>query len=263
MKAYSFHLVSNSSWPLTTSISVLSFLLGNLLLIQNKLGGELLTLCSLIGLSLSLIFWFYDIIIEGTFIGDHTTQVQNSLNIGFILFVISEICVFFSLFYSYFFHSLVPSIELGSLWPPIGIITLDSYSVPLLNTLILLISGFTITASHNFILSPNMTNSFYRGRTYLLITLILGILFTALQGFEYWNAPFTITDSIFGSSFFILTGCHALHILVGTTLLIISLIRYSLSHFSSSHHMLFSFSAIYWHFLDLFWLLIFFALYIY
>lgn len=255
--AYSYHLVTNSPWPLTTSISVFSLLLGNILCFQNKIGGiELITL-SLIGLIYSSYYWLKDIVIEGTYRGEHTKKVQQGLNIGFILFVVSEVCVFFGLFFAYFYNALVPAIEVGGLWPPIGITTLDYKAVPLFNTIILLCSGFSITACHNYILNKDYSKSFY----YLFITILLGVVFIYFQYVEYFSSFFTISDSVFGSSFFLLTGCHGLHIIIGTTFLFFTLLRLALSHFSNHHHLQFTAAAIYWHFLDAVWLILYFVLY--
>lgn len=264
--AFSYHLVSNSPWPITTAITILSLILGNILNFQNqkiiilnelKIDGIELIILSLIGLTFSCYYWFKDIIIEGTYVGEHTEKVQKGLNLGFILFVISEICVFFGLFFSYFYNALVPAIEVGGLWPPVGIITLDYKAVPLLNTLILLSSGFSITACHNYILNRDFSKSF----VYLLITIILGLIFIFFQYIEYYSSAFTISDSVFGSSFFILTGTHGLHIIIGTIFLILTLIRLGLSHYTNFHHIQFSAAAIYWHFLDAVWLVLYFVLY--
>lgn len=205
--AYSYHLVTNSPWPLTMSISILSLLLGNILTYQNKIGGIELIILSILGLIYSSYYWAKDIVIEGTYRGEHTEKVQKGLNLGFILFVVSEICVFFGLFFAYFYNALVPAIEVGGLWPPIGITTLDYKAVPLLNTLILLSSGFSITACHNYIINRDYSKSYF----YLLITILLGLIFIFFQYVEYYSSFFTISDSVFGSSFFLLTGCHGLH----------------------------------------------------
>lgn len=205
--AYSYHLVTNSPWPLTLAISIFSLLLGNILAFQSKIGSNELIIFSILGIVYSSYYWLKDIVIEGTYRGEHTEKVQKGLNLGFILFVGSEVCVFFGLFFAYFYNALVPAIEVGGLWPPIGIITLDYKAVPLLNTLILLSSGFSITACHNYIINRNFSKSFF----YLLITILLGLIFIFFQYFEYYSSFFTIADSVFGSSFFILTGCHGLH----------------------------------------------------
>jgi cytochrome c oxidase subunit 3 len=264
--AYSYHLVSNSSWPLTTAITLFSLLLGNILWFHNytllvigelKIGGKELAIISIIGLIYSSYYWLKDIIIEGTYIGEHTEKVQKGLNLGFVLFVISEVCVFFGLFFAYFYNALVPAIEVGGTWPALGIITLDYKAIPLLNTLILLSSGFSITACHNYILNKDYSKSFF----YLFMTIIFGLIFIYFQYVEYFSSFFTISDSVFGSSFFILTGAHGMHIIIGTIFLIFTLLRLSLSHFTNFHHVQFSAAAIYWHFLDAVWLILYFVLY--
>ncbi|PJF20184.1 cytochrome c oxidase subunit 3 (mitochondrion) [Paramicrosporidium saccamoebae] len=255
--AFSYHLVTNSPWPLTAAFSIFSLLIGNILSFQNKIGGFELIILSTLSLIYSSTLWLKDIIIEGTYKGEHTEKVQQGLNLGFILFVVSEVCVFVGLFFAYFYNALVPAIEVGGLWPPIGITTLDYKAVPLLNTLILLTSGFSITACHNYIINKNYSKSFF----YLLITILLGLIFMYFQYFEYFHSFFTISDSVFGSSFFILTGCHGMHIIVGTTFLFFTLLRLAFSHFSNHHHLQFSAAAIYWHFLDAVWLILYFVLY--
>lgn len=256
-KAYSYHLVDNSIWPLSTSISLMSLLLGNVMLFHNKEYGLELTIISLLSIIYSTYYWFKDIIIEGVYKGEHTLRVQTGLNLGFILFVVSEICVFFGLFFAYFYNSLIPSIECGSLWPPIGIVTLDYTAIPLLNTLILLSSGFAITACHNYLLAGN---SYSKSLFYLIFTIFLGLIFIYFQYVEYFSSSFTISDSVYGSSFFLLTGCHGLHIIIGTTFLLFTLLRFS--HFTNNHHVQFSAASIYWHFLDAVWLVLYFILYI-
>lgn len=252
-----YHLVTNSPWPITTSISALSIAISLVLAMHNKEYGEYILIASLLSLVVSIIAWLQDITIEGTYRGEHTSRVQKGLTLGFILFVVSEVCVFLTLFFAYFYNSLVPSVEVGSVWPPIGIVTLDYKAVPLVNTLILLSSGFSITASHNYMLSKSYSSAFL----YLALTIGLGLGFSLLQYLEYSNTYFTISDSVYGSSFFLLTGCHALHILVGTTFLLVCLVRMALSHFTSSRHLLFTYAAIYWHMVDAVWLVLFVVVY--
>ena len=255
--AYSYHLVSNSPWPITTTISILSIIIGNTMCYQNKIGGGELVIIAILGLIYSIYYWSKDIIIEGTYKGEHTEKVQKGLNMGFILFVISEVFVFVGLFFAYFYNALVPAIEIGSIWPAIGIKTIEYKAIPLLNTIILLCSGFSITACHNFL----ELRDYKKSIKYLIITIILGIIFIYYQYIEYKNCSFTITDSVFGSSFFILTGCHGLHIIIGTIFLFLTLLRLRKSHFSNHHHIQFSSAAIYWHFLDAVWLCLYLILY--
>jgi len=159
--------------------------------------------------------------------------------------------ILFQFFFWAFFHArLSPDIELGISWPPTGISTFNPYHIPLLNTTILLSSGATVTWSHHSIIESNYKRAFNS----LLLTVILGIYFTSLQAFEYMEAPFRIRDRIFGTTFFVATGFHGLHVLIGTTFLAINLIRIYEGHLSNNHHFRFEAAAWYWHFVDVVWL---------
>ena len=171
--------------------------------------------------------------------------------------IISEILFFLSFFWAFFHRRLSPSIELGIIWPPIGIISFNPFQIPLLNTVILLTSGITITWAHHSIISRNYTQTTQR----LFFTVLLGIYFTILQAYEYIEAPFTIADSIYGSTFFIATGFHGPHVLIGTTFLIVCWLRHINFHFSSAHHFGFEAAAWYWHFIDIIWLFLYITFY--
>ena len=148
-------LVENSLWPATTAVSALSILLGTVMLFHMKIGGEELVILSLISLIISLYFWWKEVIIEGTYQGFHNQDVQNNLTLGFLLFVVSEALVFFSFFFAFFYNSLIPSVNVGGVWPPVGIETLDASAIPLLNTVILFMSGISVTASQHYIVAQN------------------------------------------------------------------------------------------------------------
>lgn len=275
-----YHIVTFSPWPLTTTLSLQSLILGIVFQIKEIEYGKEILLLSLFSLIYSIYHWSNNIITEGSFQGEHTKNIQKGLTLGFILFVISEICVFFALFFSYFYNALVPTLEVGGLWPPIGIKAMNWRGIPLENSFILLLSGVYITISYNFFQSRSFTTKTFQSiKNSLNYTLILGLTFLLLQVVEYFNSPFTISDSVFGSSFYILTGCHGVHIVIGISLLFLSLLRLPspLLHSSpfrtfssfltpfdsvSSNFLLFSFSAIYWHFLDAVWLVILLTLYI-
>ena len=198
----------------------------------------------------SMGLWFRDIVREGTFEGAHTHQVQEGLRLGMILFITSEVMFFFSFFWAYFSAALAPTVEMGSVFPPLGIEVFKPGDVPLLNTCILLLSGATVTWSHKAILAG------YRQEAIdgLALTVSLGALFTFFQGLEYLEALFTISDGIYGTTFFLLTGFHGLHVMIGTTMLAVALIRELKYHYTSEHHFGFTFAAIYWHFVDVVWL---------
>ena len=149
-----------------------------------------------------------------------------------LLFIVSEIMFFFAFFWSFFHSSIAPAYNIGGVWPPKAITSINSYTVPLTNTFILLSSGATVTWSHHALL----TRAKKQTLTGLLFTLILATLFTSLQAVEYLNAPFSISDSVFGSCFYMATGFHGFHVFVGTIALFISFIRIILNHFTNKHH---------------------------
>ena len=183
---------------------------------------------------------------EETYQGLQKKTVTNGLRYGIILFIVSEM-LFFVPFYWAFFHTrLSPAIELGSTWPPTGIQPFNPVQAPLFNTTILLASGITVTWTHHGLLENNATQA-TQG---LFFTVLLGLYFTALQAYEYFEAPFTIADSAYGSTFFVATGFHRLHVIIGTTLLSTCLLRHITLYFSSNHHFGFEGAAWYWHFVD-------------
>jgi len=174
-----------------------------------------------------------------------------------ILFILSEICFFFSFFWAFFHSSLVPTIELGSVWPPQGIEVLNPFSVPLLNTAVLLSSGATVTWAHHAIISGKRDEAIQG----LFLTLILGALFTSLQVMEYIEASFCIADSVYGSVFFVATGFHGLHVIIGTTFLAVCWFRLLYHQFTRHHHFGFEAASWYWHFVDVVWLFLYVCIY--
>nr|APX39945.1 cytochrome c oxidase subunit 3 [Chaetocnema scheffleri] len=254
-KNHPFHLVDISPWPLLGALSAMITMMG--LIKWFHMNNNNLLLIGISITSMIMYQWWRDITREGTFQGLHTLKVSKGLRWGMILFITSEILFFFSFFWAYFHSSLSPSIEIGMLWPPKGIYTFNPIEIPLLNTLILLTSGLTVTWAHHSL----MENNFKQALNSLLITVVLGIYFSFLQGYEYMEAPFTISDSVYGSSFFMATGFHGMHVLIGTTFLLICLIRHYLNHFSSTHHFGFEAAAWYWHFVDIVWLFLYISIY--
>nr|DAC76823.1 TPA_asm: cytochrome c oxidase subunit III [Pseudomyrmex particeps] len=249
-----FHLVTQSPWPIITSISILNNLISMVAWFNNI--NMLITLsmpCTMI----CVLQWWRDVTRESTFQGFHTQGVYEGLRMGMMLFILSEVLFFTSFFWSYFHSSLAPSMDIGQLWPPLGIKPFNPYDIPLLNTIILVSSGVTITWTHNTILNKNLKES----NKSLLMTIILGIYFTTLQYIEYIESPFTISDSVYGSTFFVATGFHGLHVIIGTLLLMVCLMRLMNNHFSPNHHFGFEASAWYWHFVDVVWLFLFISIY--
>jgi heme/copper-type cytochrome/quinol oxidase subunit 3 len=253
---HSFHLVTPSPWPIITSFNAFIFLVGVVAYMHRYINGGYTLICGLILLLLSMAIWWRDVIREATWQGYHTVKVQRGLRIGFALFILSEIMFFFSVFWAFFHSSLSPSVELGSVWPPIGLPILNPWHIPFLNTLVLLMSGITITLAHHAIV--NGTKLANLG---FLLTIFLAIFFTALQVYEYIVAPFEFSDGVYGTTFFFSTGFHGFHVFIGTCFILVCWIRLNLGHFTPSHHLGFEFSAWYWHFVDVVWLFSFASIY--
>lgn len=258
IQQHPFHLVSVSPWPLFIATSLLTTMLGFLFVFSNNNDwGIRLILIGFLSVILISFQWWRDVIREGLLEGSHTLKVQLGLKLGFILFVLSEVMLFASFFWAFFHASLSPNIEIGCIWPPKGLNVLDPFGVPLLNTLVLLLSGATITWAHQLILVGN----FYQTNLALGTTINLALFFTGLQACEYIDASFDISDGIYGSSFFMLTGLHGSHVLVGTIFITICLIRHLFKHFTRTHHLGLEAAIWYWHFVDVVWLFLFIFVY--
>lgn len=254
---FPFHLVEVSPWPILVSFSLLTLTLSAVMYMHGyPNGGSLLTLGFIITVS-GMALWFRDIISEGTYQGHHTTQVQRGLEIGVLLFIVSEIFAFLSVFWAFFHSSLSPAIEIGGVWPPQGITPLDPFAIPLLNTFLLLSSGAFVTYGHHSLIEGNRRGAIIG----TLLTIILAIVFTSLQYYEYSEAGFTISDSVFGSAFYASTGLHGLHVIVGTIFIMVAFFRILSYHLTNTHHQGYEASIIYWHFVDVVWLFLFIAVY--
>nr|AVV48240.1 cytochrome c oxidase subunit III [Microporella ordo] len=204
-----------------------------------------------------MIQWWRDVTREGTFQGFHTSKTTKGLQMGMVLFIVSEVCFFFAFFWAFFHSSLAPTIELGNMWPPKGVNPLSPWGIPLLNTMVLLSSGVTVTWAHHSLLAINHKEVLIG----LIATVALGLYFTFLQASEYLETSFSISDSAYGTTFFVATGFHGLHVIIGTTFLFICLIRAQKMHFTQSHHFGFEAAAWYWHFVDVVWLFLFISIY--
>nr|UTN43085.1 cytochrome c oxidase subunit 3 [Osculotes curta] len=251
-----FHIVSVSPWPLVGSLSLLGFVL-NFFHFMNRSGQSLFLLVGLASLLLFSFQWWRDVIRESTFQGKHTSQVMDGIYLGMSMFILSEVMFFFSFFFGFFFTSLIPDVEIGTIWPPKGVQPLSVFEVPLLNTLILLSSGVSITWCHHSLIKSSFFSSVLSG----WITIFLGMIFTMFQYVEYEESSFTMADSVFGSLFFIMTGFHGIHVIVGALMIFVSVFRLMVGHFSSNHHLGFEASAWYWHFVDVVWLFLFVSVY--
>lgn len=254
---FPFHLVDQSPWPILASFSVFLMAISAVLSFHGfQYGGSLLSLGFLLTVGV-MGLWFKDVITEGAYLGNHTTQVRRGLTIGFVLFVVSEVFAFLSIFWAFFHSSLSPDVTIGNTWPPYGIVALDPFAIPLLNTVLLLSSGAFITWAHHGLIQGNRKAAIYG----TIITVIFAVLFTGLQYFEYKEASFTFADSVFGSAFFASTGLHGLHVIVGTLFITVGLIRIINYQLTSGHHVGFESAILYWHFVDVVWLFLFLSVY--
>lgn len=205
----------------------------------------------------SMSFWFRDVISEATYLGNHTLAVQRGLNMGVALFIVSEALFFLAIFWTFFHSALSPNVELGAHWPPSGIDAVNPFELPLLNTIILLSSGVTVTYAHHSIIQGNRNGALYG----LALTVVLAIIFTALQGIEYSISQFTISDGTFGSCFYFGTGFHGFHVIIGTAFIAVGLWRVLAYHSTENHHLGLESGILYWHFVDIVWLFLFISIY--
>lgn len=264
--AHPYHLVNPSPWPALGAASLLGLTLGGAMFMHQKSGGGILLLVSFAMVLFTMFVWWRDVIKEGMIEKAHTREVSTGLRFGMALFIVSEVLFFSAFFWSFFNASTLPKLPMADdiwkiaagIWPPTGITPFDPMHLPFLNTLILLLSGTTVTWAHHAILNKDQKTAV----TALWYTVILGISFTALQGYEYTHAAFGFKDGVYASNFFMATGFHGFHVLVGTIFLAICLIRAKKNQFTPEHHLGFEFAAWYWHFVDAVWLFLFIFVYL-
>lgn len=252
-----FHLVDPSPWPITAAIAAFSCALGGVMYMHAYNNGEYLLFSGFFLLLFTMFSWWRDVTREATFSGHHTGAVQKGLRYGVILFIISEVLFFFAFFWAFFHSSLAPSIDIGSMWPPKGIVVFSPWEVPFLNTIILLLSGCSVTWAHHSIVAGYKKQA----TVSLIVTIVLAAIFTGFQGFEYSVANFTLSDGVYGSTFYMATGFHGFHVFIGTIFLSICFFRLIKSHLTQQHHFGFEAAAWYWHFVDVVWLFLFISIY--
>ena len=201
--------------------------------------------------------WWRDVSREGTYLGAHNKIVIQGLRWGVVLFIISEVIFFSAFFWAFFHRSFIPDAELGCFWPPEGLKPLNPFSVPLLNTAVLLASGVAVTWRHHCLIQGNLSGA----KQGLALTIFLGVYFTWLQLREYRDTSYNIADRVYGSGFFVATGFHGVHVLIGRSFLGVCLYRIFRGHFGSIHHFGFEAAVWYWHFVDVVWLFLFVCIY--
>ena len=249
-----YHLVEPSPWPAVGSAAGFILAIGAVMFMHDHAYG-VYTLAAGLGMVLLTMFmWWRDIIREAEYQGHHTPIVQIGMRYGMMLFIASEVMFFVAFFWAFFDRALFPN---DGIWPPEGIETFDPFDLPLINTLILLLSGCTVTWAHHALQHDNRRD-FNVG---LAITVVLGVLFTGLQAVEYDHAHFSFTDGIYPSVFYMATGFHGFHVIVGTLFLFVCLLRSYAGHFTAKQHFGFEAAAWYWHFVDVVWLFLFVSVY--
>ena len=262
-KNHDYHILQPDIWPLIGSIAALTTTSGLVLYMHEMAGGHLVFGLGIALLIATFFSWFSKVVAEAQ-AGDHTPVVQLHLRYGMILFIASEVMFFLAWFWAYFDASLFPSAAeaIGGQWPPKGQEVLDPFGFPLLNTLILLCSGTTVTWAHHSLIHGDREGL----KLGLLLTVLLGILFSSIQAYEYIHAPFAFKQSsggtIYGSTFFMATGFHGFHVIVGTIFLTVCLIRAWKGDFTPRQHFGFEAAAWYWHFVDVVWLFLFVSIYV-
>ncbi len=259
-KNHDYHILPPSAWPLIGSASAFVMLFGAVLWMHDS--GPWIFLAGFVGVLYTMFGWWSEVIAESR-VGDHTPVVQIGLKYGFILFIMSEVMFFLAWFWSFFKHALYPmgpnSPAVDGVWPPAGIETFDPWHLPLINTLILLCSGAAVTWAHHALVHENNREDMKWG---LIIGIALGVLFTVFQAYEYSHAAFGFSGNIYGANFFMATGFHGMHVIIGTIFLFVCLLRLMRGDFTPDKHVGFEAAAWYWHFVDVVWLFLFASIYI-
>jgi cytochrome c oxidase subunit III len=260
---HDYHLVKPSAWPIIGAIAALVTAIGGAIYMR---GGTFWVL--LIGLTIvayTMFGWWRDVAREAN-TGDHTPVVMLHHRYGMILFIASEVMFFVAWFWAYFDAAfffdeagqVARVVATGGQWPPVGVEIFNPWHLPLFNTIILLTSGTTITWAHHSLLNNDRAGLKWG----LAITVLLGMLFTYIQAYEYASAGFAFAGNIYGATFFMATGFHGLHVIIGTIFLLVCLIRAMRGRFTPERHLGLEFAAWYWHFVDVVWLFLFASIYV-
>jgi cytochrome c oxidase subunit 3 len=276
---HDFHLVKPSAWPLIGSIAAVVLAVGLVIFMKGLFGLPKHTwwvfALGLAGVLYTMVGWWSDVVKEANE-GDHTPVVSIGLRYGMILFIASEVMFFVAWFWIFFemslfhHHRTLSSIDevraAWAVWPPRGVIPVPPFHLALVNTLTLLTSGTTVTWAHHALQVGDRRSA----KIGLLLTIILGLLFTTIQAYEYWHilseqlffSPAAANGGLYGSAFFMATGFHGFHVIVGTIFLTVCLGRLMGGGFSPKQHFGFEAAAWYWHFVDVVWLFLFTFVYV-
>lgn len=250
-----YHLVDPSPWPLMTSFSMLCLALGLALSFHKYAAGGTVLLIALMSLTYAASVWWRDVMRE-SLLGCHTSKVKEGLHLGMILFIVSEAVFFVGLLWAFLHAALMPTVSIGMAWPPVGVVPVDWTRRPSLNTVLLAASFFSANAAKHAMDQGHKTACAWN----LVLTIALGVLFTGYQYLEYSGAAFTFSDSVFGSTFYLSTGFHGFHVIVGFLYLAVCLATLSRARPGQSTAL--DLAVLYWHFVDLVWILIFTLVYV-
>ena len=268
-KNHEYHILPPSPWPMLGSLAALVLAAGGIMWMHEAAHGGWVALAGLAAVLFVMFSWWADVIKEANG-GDHTPVVQLHLRYGMILFIASEVMFFVGWFWAWFDFSLFPAnlqitngvpevaATIAAQWPPKGLEVMNAFEFPLLNTFILLLSGTTVTWAHHSLLHGDR-KGLIQG---LWLTVLLGLLFSSLQAYEYAHAPFPFGKFNYSSAFFMATGFHGFHVIIGTIFLIVNLIRAYRGDFTPRQHFGFEAAAWYWHFVDVVWLFLFVVVYV-
>ena len=266
-KNHDYHLVDPSPWPAIGATAAFILAVGAIMWMHGS--NPAIALIGLVGVLYTMFMWWRDVVKE-SHKGDHTEVVSLHLRYGMLLFIASEVMFFVAWFWAFFDASLFPGDVMqpsrleatAGIWPPKGVDVFDPWHLPLVNTLILLTSGTTVTWAHHALLHNDRKGLKWG----LALTVGLGLMFTAVQAYEYAHAAFAFNrdngGNIYGSTFFMATGFHGFHVIIGTLFLIVCLFRALKGHFRPEKHFGFEAAAWYWHFVDVVWLFLFACIYV-
>jgi cytochrome c oxidase subunit 3 len=259
-KNHDYHILPPSIWPFIAAVSTFVMLFGAVMWMQEH--GPWMFLIGFVGVLYVMYSWWADVIHEGE-TGDHTPVVRIGLQYGFILFIISEVMFFAAWFWNFIKNAMYPmgpeSPLKDGVWPPEGIVTFDPWHLPFINTLILLLSGVAVTWAHHALVHDNDRKTAFNG---LVVAVILGVCFSFLQAYEYSHAAFGLADTAYAGAFYLATGFHGLHVIIGTIFLAVCAIRLHRGQMSQTQHVGFEAAAWYWHFVDVVWLFLFAVVYV-
>lgn len=287
-KNHDYHILPPSWWPMLSSLAALWLATGALMWMKDHPQGMWVCLSGLAAVLFCMASWWVDVIKEANS-GDHTPVVQLHLRYGMILFIASEVMFFVGWFWAWFDFALFPAAiavsgehastvevlqDAVAQFPPKGMEVLNAFQLPLLNTFILLLSGTTVTWAHHGLIH-NQRGGELKGlwgflgvgendvvKKGLWLTIILGLIFSSIQAYEYAHAPFVFGKSNYSSAFYMATGFHGFHVIVGTIFLMVCLLRAYQGDFTPRQHFGFEAAAWYWHFVDVVWLFLFVVVYV-